>query len=163
MIAGYSLALTGGERWLAEDITQETFIRAIKGYCKFRGESKVSTWLCQIAKYTYYQYIEKRGKTNEISDEVLEELPTEIWPELEFIEKENTKEMIEKLNELSESVREVVLLRVYGEMSFYEIGRVLGQSENWARVNFFRAKAKLKNRLLEEMNDEKEMTVDETR
>ncbi|NLG02948.1 MAG: hypothetical protein GX567_03800 [Clostridia bacterium] len=66
IILGYLLSLTGGNRDLAEDLTQETFLRAIRKVGEFRGESKMSTWLCQIGKYVFYQYLEKKNHMREI-------------------------------------------------------------------------------------------------
>ena len=62
IVLGYLLTLTNGNKDLAEDLTQETFYRAIKNIDGFRGECRVSTWLCQIAKYTFWQQLEKTKK-----------------------------------------------------------------------------------------------------
>lgn len=65
LVYGFLLGLTDGNHHLTEELTQETFYRAVKNSESFKGESKVSTWLCQIAKYTFYQYLEKKKKTKE--------------------------------------------------------------------------------------------------
>ena len=147
MVLGYLMRLTGGDRCLAEDLTQETFIRAIKASGKFKENSKVSTWLCQIAKYTFYQYLQKKKHRKEISYDSLGEIPTSVWPELRLIQKEGTQETLKIIEELEPKMREVVYLRVYGELDFHEIAKIMDQTENWARVNFFRAKQQLKKKL----------------
>lgn len=59
-VYGYLVGITGGNTDLAEELTQETFYRAIKASGKFRGDCKMSTWLCQIAKFTFYQHLDKK-------------------------------------------------------------------------------------------------------
>ena len=66
LVLGYLLTLTNGNKDLAEDLTQETFYRAIKNIKSFRGDCKVSTWLCQIAKYTFWQYLDKSKKYKQV-------------------------------------------------------------------------------------------------
>lgn len=72
-VYGYLSTLTGGNQSLAEELTQETFYRAMKKISEFRGDSKMSTWLCQIAKYVYYQNLDKKRRRKEVSfDEAVE-------------------------------------------------------------------------------------------
>ncbi len=147
MIFGYLMRLTGGNRSLAEDLTQETFYHAIKSAAKFRNESKVSTWLCQIAKITFFQYMRKKRKITEIPYDLIGEKPSSICPEIQHIQKEEQRETLRKIEELDVKMREVVYLRVYGELDFREIAQIMDQTENWARVTFFRAKQKLKTKI----------------
>ena len=65
-VFGYLVSITGGDHDLAEELTQETFYRAIKNAANFKGECKMSTWLCQIAKYTFYQHIDKKKRQKEV-------------------------------------------------------------------------------------------------
>ena len=147
MILGYLMALTGGDTWLAEDLTQETFLRAIRGFRKFRGDAKISTWLCQIAKFTFYQYLAKKKRYREVSYDELGEISTDIWPEIVYLEREETDHLYRAIAELDGQMREVILLRIRGDLSFAEIGRLLDRTENWARVNFYRGKQKLAEKL----------------
>ena len=78
LVLGFLLTLTNGDRDLAEDLTQETFLRAIRRSDTFRGDAKVSTWLCQIAKYTFWQYLEKNNKFKQIPMEEAMELPNPV-------------------------------------------------------------------------------------
>ena len=66
-VYGFLMVLTGGDRDLSEELTQETFYRAVKNAAKFRGDCKMSTWLCQIAKYAFYQHLDKKRRRPEIS------------------------------------------------------------------------------------------------
>lgn len=127
---------------VAEELTQETFCRAIQSSFKVREDCKVSTWLCQIAKHVWYQDLEKRRKhTYHPLDEDLAadgDSPEEI-----VIRAEDKMELFQKVHALKEMEKEVVLLRITGAFAFREIGELFGKSENWARVTFYRAKQKL--------------------
>ena len=139
-VYGYLSTLTGGNHSLAEELTQETFYRAIKKIPQFRGDSKMSTWLCQIAKFVYYQSLDKKRRGKEVSlDEAVENaMQEELQKSLEDAEaKMNIYKVIYKL---PLPMRDVVMLRLTGELSFKEIGDIMAQSENWARVTFYRAK-----------------------
>ena len=127
---------------VAEELTQETFCRAIQSSFKVREDCKVSTWLCQIAKHVWYQDLEKRRKhTYHPLDEDLAadgDSPEEI-----VIRAEEKMELFQKVHALKETEKEVVLLRITGAFAFREIGELFGKSDNWARVTFYRAKQKL--------------------
>ena len=126
----------------AEELTQETFYRAIKSAKRYDGTCKVSTWLCQIAKHLWYQEIDKRKRKgtfilddNTVSDELnLEEKICLISDKMQ---------LIQEVHILNETAKEVVLLRLTGAFSFKEIGEVFNKNENWARVTFYRAKHKI--------------------
>ncbi|MBQ7600770.1 MAG: RNA polymerase subunit sigma, partial [Lachnospiraceae bacterium] len=61
-------------------------------------------------------------------------------------------ELLRKLHALEEPRREIVYLRVFGGLSFREIGDVFGKAENWARVTFYRAKEQLRKELSDEQD-----------
>lgn len=139
-VYGFLMGLSGGDDDLAEELTQETFYRAIKNSGKFRGECKMSTWLCQIAKYTYYQYLDKKKRHGEVSLEDMTD--TGIGEQLEqsFIENEEKLIVYKKIQELQSPMKDVFLLRLTGDLSFKEIGNIFGKTENWARVTYYRGK-----------------------
>ena len=139
-VYGYLITITGGNYDLAEELTQETFYRAIKNAGKFRGECKMSTWLCQIAKFTFYQYLDKKKRRKEVSMDTVVELAAEQQPEREYISNEHKQEIYKKIQGLESPTKDVLMLRLSGELSFREIGEILGKSENWARVTFYRGK-----------------------
>lgn len=113
---------------LAEELTQETFYRAVKNANKFKGDSKVSTWLCQIAKHTWYQYIEKRKKKQTVAIDDTVQAPQNV--EKEFFAQENQVLLFKQMQALSPLNREVLYLRLMGDLSFQEIGVILNKSEN---------------------------------
>lgn len=127
---------------ISEELTQETFCRAVEKIDTYRGNCKMSVWLCQIAKYTWYDYCRKnKRETNLINLLNIEEVDT---PENEVISKDEKIELYKKMQGLDEKTREVVYLRITGELSFKEIGVILNKTENWARLTFYRGKIKLK-------------------
>lgn len=128
---------------LAEELTQETFYQAMKGIDRFRGECKISVWLCQIGKRLWYRELEKR-KTEQVPiSEMSEELRTFEDIENDYLLNVEKVEIFRLLHNLDETTREVMYLRLTGELSFAEIGNIMEKSENWARVTFYRGKQKL--------------------
>lgn len=129
---------------LAEELVQETFFQAFKSIHLFQGKSKVKTWLYQIAKHVHYKYIKKNPYTK--SEEFSEKGEYAInykTPEIILEKKEEEKLLLSLIMKLKEPYKQVVILRGLNELSFKEIGEILSQSENWARITFFRGKQKL--------------------
>ncbi len=131
----------------SEELMQETFLRAVSSISRYDGSCKLSTWLCQIAKHVLYQELrkKKRVETVELTDCLLDVSAPE--GETNALEQENRIELYRAIHHLPEAEREVVLYRITGELSFREIGAILGKSENWSRTVFYRAKQKIKKEL----------------
>jgi len=127
---------------ISEELTQETFYKAVKKINTYRGECKISVWLCQIAKNLWYDYCRKNNK-NINAQEFLEFQITNITEE-QVISNEEKLSLYKRMQELDEKTREVIYLRITGELSFKEIGIIMNKTENWARVTFYRGKQKLK-------------------
>lgn len=128
---------------LAEELTQETFYQAAKGIDSFRGECKVSVWLCQIGKRLWYKELEKKKRAFVPIDELQEELPGQENIEEKYLLEVEKVELFRRLHVLESATREVMYLRLTGELSFRQIGDIMGKTENWARVTFYRGKQKL--------------------
>lgn len=128
---------------LTEELTQETFYQAMKGIDRFRGECKISVWLCQIAKRLWYRELEKRRTEQVPISEMTEELSAFDDIENDYLLNVEKVEIFRLLHNLDEVTREVMYLRLTGELSFAEIGSIMEKSENWARVTFYRGKQKL--------------------
>lgn len=128
---------------LAEELTQETFYQAMKGIDGFRGECKVSVWLCQIGKRLWYKELERRKPGTVPLSEVTEEPRSFEHIENDYLLNVEKVEVFRMLHHLDEMTREVMYLRLTGELSFAEIGSIMGKTENWARVTFYRGKQKL--------------------
>lgn len=125
----------------AEELTQETFYRAVYSIDKYDGSCKMSVWLCQIAKHVWYQELRKRNQ--HAAQELTENIPGLSTPEQSLLLASDKLSLYKAIHGLSEPMREVVHMRLSGEFSFSEIGEVLGKSENWARITFYRAKQKI--------------------
>lgn len=118
---------------------------AVKKIHQFRGECKISTWLCQIAKHLWYKELKKTQKNKSISmDELSEDFATQPTTEELILQNEEKLKLFKSMQKLDEPSREVVYLRTMGNLNFIEIAEVLGKTPNWARVTFFRAKQKMK-------------------
>ena len=128
---------------ISEELTQETFYRAVKKINTFKGDCKISVWLCQIAKHIWYDELKKNKKIEDIGDDiVLIQAKDEI--ENKVILNESKLELYRRIQKLDKTTREVIYLRITGELSFKEIGDILNKTENWARVTFYRGKQKLR-------------------
>lgn len=127
---------------MAEELTQETFYRAIKSAKRYDGTCKVSTWLCQIAKHLWLQEINKRKRreTSPLDEHVASD---QFNLEENVCQKVEKMQLIKAVHILDETAKEVVLLRITGALSFKEIGEVFNKNESWARVTFYRAKQKI--------------------
>ena len=135
---------------LSEELTQETFYRAVQKIGSFKEECKIAVWLCQIAKNLWYDEIKKDKKINKANEEELGLITSNENLEDIIISNEEKMELYRKMQKLDELTREVIYLRITGELSFKEIGTILNKTENWARVTFYRGK----NRMREVDNNE---------
>lgn len=145
IVYGFLLSYTK-DASLSEELTQETFLKAIKSIHKYNGECKISVWLCQIAKHLLYQEWNKRGKIINISFDESIMISTNSTEAL-VISNENKKSIYKIIQSLDNPYKEVMYLRLTGDLSFKEIGDILEKSENWARVTFYRGKSKVIRRL----------------
>ncbi len=127
---------------LSEEIMQETFVVAIKQINKFRGDCKISVWLCSIAKKILYKKTKKNDLKQTICIDELKIADSENVEE-KCISNNNKLKLYETLQKLDADTREVIYLRLTGELTFEEIGKILHRTENWARVTFFRGKQKI--------------------
>ena len=139
-------------RDISEELTQETFAIAVEDIKKFRGECKLCVWLCQIAKHLWYKELKKSKKNVNVSfEEVNDNILYDEFLEEIICEKEEKLKLFKDMQKLDEKSREVMYLRMVGNLSYEEIGEILGKTANWSRVTFYRAKQKIR----EENKDEK--------
>lgn len=123
----------------AEEITQQTFFKALTAIDSFRGDCQLRVWLCQIARNQYRTYCRSQAQRSETHPE-----PTAEGPELDFMNKDTAIRLHQLLHRLEEPYKEVFSLRTFGELPFAQIAALFGKSESWARVTYFRARQKLK-------------------
>ena len=140
---------------LSEELTQETFYQAIRSIGKYDGSSKITTWLCAIAKNQLLTYRRKNPETVPLEIEtdegtvsVIDQKTSARSVESEFIDEEEKTRVLRILHtKIREPQREILYLRSFGGLSFKEIGEIFSQSENWARVNFYRGKEQLRKEM----------------
>jgi len=139
----YALSLTLDEHQ-AEEITQETFFKALESIDKFRAESSVKTWLCAIARNLF---LSERRKRKPLSlEELADRRDDAAGPEERAIARSESLQLHKRLHALPDPYKEVFALRVFAQLSFREIGDLFGKSENWACVVFHRARAKINDK-----------------
>ena len=139
VVYNYLYSLSHNEN-IAEELTQETFYRAVKNINKYKGKCKMSTWLCQIAKNLWYSELKKNKRNSNIDINSLIESSNLLE---EYINKEEKISMFKEISKLDDKTKEVIHLRING-MTFKEIGEILDKNENWAKIVFYRGKEKLK-------------------
>lgn len=141
----YLLSLTKSNQ-TAEELTQETFYQAIKSIDKFNdnGNAKFSTWLCAIAKNVWLQELNKEKKRNQLTRLIGNNSKQSYNMEHEFFKNEDKISFFKQAHQLSHKKREILYLRLLGDLSFREIGSIFGETENWARVTFYRAKQQIR-------------------
>ena len=129
---------------ISEELTQETFYKAVKKIDTYKGDCKISVWLCQIAKKVWYDECRKNKKIINLEEDSLNKIQNADTLEESVIANDEKMLLYKKMQKLDEKTREVMYLRITGELSFKEIGIILNKTENWARVTFYRGKSKLK-------------------
>ncbi len=145
----FILKLTGYRDDLAEELTQESFYQAFVSLDRFRGECEIKSWLCQIAKNTYYKYLRSHTKQIGLEEELIQEQEGKSLSEA-VEERQMMSHLRKVITELSERDRTVAECRLFCDMSYKEIGSLLGIREATAKVLFSRVKVKIQQRLKEE-------------
>lgn len=130
---------------LADELTAETFYQAYQHIGAFRGDCRIETWLCQIAKNALYKELHRQKRTVSLDESPEQSVPDDLFALL--ADREQALHIHKYLHRLKEPYREVFTLRVLGELSFRDIAEIFGRTESWAKVTFYRAK----NKLIEEM------------
>ena len=147
LIYHYLYGLTNDSE-ISEELMQETFCSALKTINRFKGECKISVWLCQIAKNKWKDYLTKKHKVNTIAIDNIDELYYLDTNLDDISEKEELINLYKQIHKLEENTREVFYLRIKANLTMKDIGDILGKTEEWARVTFYRGKIKLKGELL---------------
>lgn len=144
-----------GDEHIAEEITSETFLKVMKSIGDFRGECDMRVWICQIAKNTYYSYLKKSNRMANVDETELQNIadPNALL-EKQIITQDETRQLRKILHTIPEPYKEIFMWRVFGELSFKEIGDLYGKTDNWACVTYHRARNIIQSRL-EEINNEK--------
>lgn len=151
IVYGYLYSLCQDSH-LAEELTQETFFKALKSIHQYQGRAKIHVWLCEIGKNTYFTHCAKsrrvvseneRNETEDRTDSLLEK----------YVKAEEIRQIHQILHNMEEPYKEIFSLRIFGELPFRDIGRLFGKTESWARVTYYRAKQRIM-REMEELHHE---------
>lgn len=150
----YIRRLSGNEH-IAEEITVDTFFKAMNSIDSFREYCDIRVWLCQIAKNSYLSYLKKSGRIDNIEDAELLNIadPNETVEE-KFVRHDEAVQIQKVLHDIPDPYKEVFMWRVFAELSFKQIGQIFGKSENWACVTYHRARNKIKERLEVDYHEE---------
>lgn len=144
-----------GDEHVAEEITSETFLKAMKSIGDFRGQCDMRVWICQIAKNTYYSYLKKSHRTVSVDEAELQCISDpDAFVEEQIGTQDEARQIRKVLHTMPDPYKEVFMWRVFGELSFKEIGALYSKTDNWACVTYHRARKMVQDRL-EESNDEK--------
>ncbi len=137
-----------GDEHIAEEITSETFLKAMKSIGDFRDECDMRVWICQIAKNTYYSYLKKNHRTVSVDETELQSItdPNAFIDEQIGIQDE-AQQIRKALHTMSDPYKEVFMWRVFGELSFKEIGALYGKTDNWACVTYHRARKMIQDKI----------------
>ena len=132
---------------LAEELTADTFFKALRSLQDFRGDSDPGTWLCAIARNLYISHLRKQQPTQSLED--LPDVPAPGAPDPAILaeQQDGLMGLYARLHRLSEPYKEVFLLRALGQLSFRQIGDLFGKTESWARVTYHRARLKIKEEM----------------
>ncbi len=137
----YLRALSANED-IAEEMTQETFVKALKSIDKFDGSKDIRAWLFTIARNTYYTWC--RRQKIYAGEEMTEDAAMVQSDFTErFADEESAFLIHQFLHIMEDPYKEVFHLRVFGELPFEKIGLLFGKSSGWARVTFYRAKKRI--------------------
>ncbi|MBQ8961374.1 MAG: sigma-70 family RNA polymerase sigma factor [Ruminococcus sp.] len=136
----YALSICA-DRQLAQDVLQDTMLKALTEFGKFRGECSVKTWLCAIAKNLCLSRLSRSERRDLPLEEALSASSED--PYERIFDSDQALQIHKALHRLEEPYREIFSLRVLGQLKFAQIAQIFGRTENWARVTFYRAKEKL--------------------
>ena len=142
----FLIAKTGSLE-LAEELTQETFYQAVRSIDRYDGTSRISTWLCGIARNVLLTHLRKNRNTPLPLEEQIELAVASA--EDVVIRKTDLQTLLEKIKSLPEDSREILQLRIIGGLHFREIGEILGHTETWSRVNYYRIKQTIAKELMQ--------------
>ena len=145
----YIMSISGDEH-LAEEITQETFYRAVRKLKEFRGDCSVTTWLCGIARNILINQAARKMREESAVEEFRQRPTAGRSAEEDYIGTVTEGAINVAVRSLDEPYSEVLALRLYSELPFAEIGKMFGKSDSWARVVYHRARVKIKEELKDE-------------
>lgn len=140
----YSFVMTlAKNQHISEEITQKTFFKVMTSNSQYREDSSELTWLCAIAKNLFVDEMRANSRGTTLNTDA----PSNISIEQATANKDSAFQIHQIVHDLEEPYKEIFQLRIFGELSFLNIGQLFGKSENWARVTYHRARLKIQERM----------------
>lgn len=142
----YSAArrMTEGDHDAADEIAQDTFVKAYQSLGRFRGESQLYTWLYRIMMNGVIQRSRQSKTRKNVGLDHAAELPTLEDTPTDALERSETTKLIEEAIEtLPPKQRQVFLMRFYDELPYEEIAEIVGTSVGGLKANYFHAVKKV--------------------
>ncbi len=133
---------------IADEITQQTFFKALKNLDSFQGRSDPGTWLCSIAKNEYFALLRRKDVPTAPDSHIFHQNSEDVADKI--ARQQQHMQIHRHLHALAEPYREVFMLRTFGELKYAQIAELFGRTESWARSTYYRAKLELMNRMKEE-------------
>ena len=132
---------------LAEELTEQVFFQALKALPKFRGDCDIRTWLCAMGRNAYLSHLRKAKPAENIGELNIPDPRRGV--EERLADKDQALAVHRVLHSLPEPYKEVFSLRVFGQLSFADIGGLFGKTANWACVTYHRARQKIRDEMEE--------------
>ena len=132
----------------AEEIVQETFLRAIQHAHKLPDDANLDAWLFRIARNVHISRLRKRQR--EVGDAALEAVPSGEDIENRLLNQDQALHILRHLHALDEPYKEVFTLHALGNVGYREIAALFGKTESWARGTYYRARLQLAERMNKE-------------
>lgn len=129
------------DEMLAEELTAQTFFKALDSLQKFRGDCDIRTWICSIARNCYLSHLRKAKPEVPIDELQIPDPRKGIEEQIQ--DRDQAMRLHKVLHDLPEPYKEVFSLRIFGQLSFADIGSLFGRTQNWACVTYHRAKQKI--------------------
>lgn len=140
-----SMSRSGTE---AEEIVQETFLRAMQSAHKLPDDANVDAWLFRIARNVHLSRLRKQKR--EVGDDALDAVPSGEDIESRLLNQDQARQILRLLHTLDEPYKEVFTLRALGDVPYSQISALFGKGESWARVTYHRARLLLTERMNKE-------------
>lgn len=132
---------------LAEELTEHVFFQALKALPEFRGDCDIRTWLCAMARNAYLSHLRKTKSTEDIAQIQIPDPKQAV--EEQVADRQQAMQIHRILHQMPEPYKEVFSLRVFGQLSFGDIGGLFGRTANWACVTYHRARQKIQEKMEE--------------
>ncbi len=132
----------------AEELVQETFLRALQHANKLPDDANLDAWLFRIARNVHISRLRKRQR--EVGDAALDAVPSGEDIETRLVNQDQALQILRQLHTLDEPYKEVFTLRALGDVAYPDIAALFGKSESWARVTYHRARLMLTQRMSKE-------------